>query len=106
MLSEGFMLAREYDPLSMLPRGRCHRLITWLGGPLQVLATIITGIGTILVAQVDANLRFIGFGVWLSSNILWIVWARRAQDRGGVLVTYSLNFILNLVGIYNNWPWK
>lgn len=94
----------EYDPLSMLPAGKVHRLITWLGGSLQVVATIITGLGTVLVAQSDSFLRFLGFCVWIFSNLLWIIWARRASGRGGVLVTYALNFTLNLLGIYNNWP--
>jgi hypothetical protein len=89
----------------MEPRGPVVRLVFWLGGPLQLLATILTAVGTFLVAQTDANLRFIGFGVWFCSNLLWMAWAARTKNAGGILVTYCLNFSLNLLGIYNNWPW-
>lgn len=94
----------EYDPLSMKPRGRLSKLVEWLGGPLQIIATIITGVGTVLVAQTDSYLRFLGFGIWIFSNVLWMWWATHAPGRGGVLVTYFTNFSLNLLGIYNNWP--
>lgn len=73
----------DYDPLTMEPKGRIKRLIVWLGGPLQIVATIITGAGTILVAQTDANLRLIGFIVWLGSNVLWITWALRTPRLAG-----------------------
>lgn len=94
----------EYDPLSMQPISKCQKLVDWLGGPVQISATVITGAGTLLVAQTDSSLRFMGFCIWGVSNIVWLFWARLEPGRGGVLVTYATNFFLNLLGIYNNWP--
>jgi len=95
----------EYDPITTEKIGVFSRFIDWVGGPLQFLAFLVTSCGTFLVAQLSQDLRFYGFCVYFMSNILWILWALKSKGRGGVLVTYLVNFTFNILGIINNYPW-
>lgn len=92
----------SYDPITFESQSKFLRFFSYFGGPLQFLAFLVTAFGTLLVAQLSQKLRFYGFCAWFVSNLLWILWATSNKGHGGVLLTYIMNFLFNLLGIYNN----
>jgi hypothetical protein len=96
----------DYDILTGETKSKFPKFFAFFGGPLQFLAALITMVGTFFVAQPEQQMRFYGFCIYFFSNLLWIGWALLAPGRGGVLITYIVNFACNILGIYNNYPGK
>jgi len=68
---------------------------------LETIATVLSVIGAILVAQNTDKSRHYGFRIWIVSNIFWI-WFGWLGMTYGVIITFGTYMICNLVATYRN----
>ena len=70
---------------------------------LQWPAMVVTIVAAWLVGSKSARRRSVGFWVFLSSNLLWIVWG--VQARAYALVALQIGLaIMNIRGVHKNDP--
>jgi hypothetical protein len=68
---------------------------------LQWPAMLVTIVATGLVASLSRRQRIYGFGVFLSSNMLWIAWGWYAHAYALIVLQIAL-FAMNMRGIFKN----
>lgn len=71
-------------------------LLQWPGMAFGLL-------GAPLVASAQAKIRRLGFGVWLVSNVAWIVWSIHSQ-AWGLLAMQAVFCGTSIQGWFNNGP--
>jgi hypothetical protein len=68
---------------------------------LQWPAMVITVVAAYLVASRSARKRKVGFWVFLTSNVAWIVWGLHAHAYALIVLQVALA-ALNIRGVYKN----
>ncbi|MBA3697398.1 MAG: hypothetical protein H0W78_00830 [Planctomycetes bacterium] len=68
---------------------------------LQWPAMAVTVIGAWLLTSTARHRRFIGFGVFLLSNVLWVLWGLHTQAFAVILLQVCLA-LLNVRGLKEN----
>jgi hypothetical protein len=69
------------------------------------LATICGILGSFLVATPFEQIRFIGFLLFLTGNILWILYSRKNPALKPILVLNAFYFLSSSLGIFSNLSW-
>ena len=67
----------------------------------EFIATVLSIVGAIFVAQKTNRLRKIGFSVWIVSNIAWMAFGYITMTIG-VFITFTAYFVFNIWGYHNN----
>ena len=70
---------------------------------LQWPAMVVTVLAAWLIASQSMRRRVVGFGFFLLSNVLWIVWGWHDDAHALVALQIALA-ILNFRGVYKNEP--
>jgi hypothetical protein len=76
------------------PHARLFILIQWTGALVALVGSFLVGCG-------DPRERFWGFWLFLFSNVLWILWARR-HAAWGLLVMQLAFCVTSVRGIIGN----
>ena len=72
----------------------------WLGA-LQWPAMVVTLTGAWLVASKHRHRRYWGFGVFIASNVLWILWGLHTAAWALIALQVGL-FVMNVRGAREN----
>lgn len=67
---------------------------------IQFLAVVFSIAGAIFIARHEV--RFLGFFIWIISNILWIA-AGIVLNNPYIIGLFIAYFISNIAGVYDEW---
>jgi ribosomal protein L37AE/L43A len=68
---------------------------------LEVIATVLSMAGAILVAYNTDKARHYGFGIWIISNVFWIAYGLMGMTYG-VVITFGTYMVCNIIATRRN----